>query len=156
MPAALHADFVELAMRNSLVDPGATTMLGSSVDLSAVDVPSYVVAGIADHISPWQACYRTTQLLGGPTKFVLSSSGHVASMVNPPTNAKASYLTGSTNPPDAQDWLDAATTEQGSWWPDYVGWLAAHGGPAKKAPSHLGGAGHQPMDPAPGTYVLDA
>ena len=66
-------------------------MLGSPVDLSKVDVDSYVVAGIADHLCPWQSCYRSTQLLGGDVRFVLSTSGHIASMVNPPDNPKARF-----------------------------------------------------------------
>lgn len=155
MPAAMHADFVELALDNPLVKPGQATMLSSPVDLGAVDIPSYVVAGIADHISPWQACYRTTQLLGGESKFVLSTSGHVACMVNPPTNPKATFQTNTANPADPQDWLETATQEQGSWWPDYARWLDEHGGEPKKAPSKLGGAGLAPLCPAPGTYVLD-
>lgn len=155
MPAALHADFVSLALENSLVKPGASTMLATAVDLNKVDVPSYIVAGIADHISPWQSCYRSTQLLGGESKFVLSTSGHVACMVNPPTNPKATFQTNVDNPSDPQGWLDTATQEKGSWWPDYVQWLNAHAGSEVEAPTDLGGAGLSPLAAAPGTYVLD-
>jgi polyhydroxyalkanoate synthase subunit PhaC len=63
--------------------------LGSPVDLAKVDTDAYVIAGVADHLCPWQSCYRTTQLLGGPVTFVLSTSGHIASMINPPANPKA-------------------------------------------------------------------
>ncbi len=153
MPAALHADFIRVAMANSLVEPGATSMLASPVDLGRVDVPSYIVAGIADHISPWQACYQTTQLLGGTSRFVLSSSGHVACMVNPPTNVKATFRTSDANAADPQEWLDNAPRQQGSWWVDYVGWLARQGGRRKAAPTVLGGHELEPMEPAPGTYV---
>ena len=101
MTAALHRDFVDLALTNALTKPGAATMLGTPVDLSKVDVDSYVVAGIADHLCPWQACYRSTQLLGGDIRFVLSTSGHIASMVNPPGNPKASFqIAPSQNPAD--------------------------------------------------------
>jgi len=155
MTAGLHRDFVRLAVDNALTRPGAATMLGSPVDLAKVDVDSYVVAGIADHLCPWQSCYRSTQLLGGQSRFVLSTSGHIASMVNPPGNEKASFRTTSDNPPDPADWLDQATTERGSWWPDYVRWLEARGGGEKPRPRKLGAAGFRPMDPAPGTYVLD-
>ena len=75
-------------------------MLGTEVDLGKVDTDAYVVAGIADHLCKWESCYRTTQLLGGDTRFVLSTSGHIASMVNPPGNEKASFQTAAENPPD--------------------------------------------------------
>ena len=156
MTAALHRDFVELGMANSLIEPGAAKMLGSPVDLTKVTVPSYVVAGIADHICPWQACYRSTQLLGGQTRFVLSTSGHIASMVNPPGNPKATYQVNEDNPADPEVWLKTATTEPGTWWPDYVRWLADRSGDLREAPTALGGGGLEPMDAAPGTYVFDA
>jgi polyhydroxyalkanoate synthase len=155
MPAALHRDFVRLAVDNALTRPGAASMLGSPVDLAGVDVDAYVVAGVADHLCPWQSCYRSTQLLGGRSRFVLSTSGHIASMVNPPGNDKASFRTAAENPPDPADWLDRATSERGSWWPDYVAWLERRGGGEQARPGRLGAAGFRPTDPAPGTYVLD-
>jgi polyhydroxyalkanoate synthase len=155
MPARLHRDFVRLAVDNALTRPGAASMLGSPVDLAKLDVDAYVVAGIADHLCPWQSCYRSTQLLGGRSRFVLSTSGHIASMVNPPGNQKATFRTAPDNPPDAADWLSQAIVEPGSWWPDYVGWLEQRSGGEKARPRRLGSAGFRPMDPAPGTYVLD-
>ncbi len=157
LTAGLHRDFLELAVSNALVEPGSATMLGSPVDLTQVDVDSYVVAGIADHLCQWQSCYRSTQLLGGQSRFVLSTSGHIASMVNPPGNPKASYRT--TNPgdtpADAEKWLAGATTEQGSWWPDYLAWLGTRSGPEKNRPRKLGRGALRPMEAAPGTYVHD-
>ena len=114
MPAALHRDFIELVLDRALATPGTATMLGSPVNLSRVDVDAYVIAGIADHLCPWQACYRTTQLLGGDVRFVLSSSGHIASMVNPPANPKARFQVSATNPPDPRDWLKSAATVPGA------------------------------------------
>ena len=93
MTAALHADFVDLAMENSLTRPGALTVLGVPIDLGKITVDSYVVAGITDHITPWENCYRSAQLFGGTTRFVLSTSGHIAALVNPPGNPKASFHT---------------------------------------------------------------
>ena len=154
MPAGLHRNFVEIAMANALTKPGATSMLGSPVDLSKIGVDSYVVAGIDDHIVPWPSAYRATQLLGGNIRFVLSTSGHVASMVNPPTNPKAAYRLAPGNPPDHRDWLAQAETMQGSWWPDYTSWLADRSGGMKQAPRTLGNAKFLPLDPAPGTYIL--
>jgi len=156
MSAKLHADFVDLAMENHLVTPGAMSVLGVPVDLSRIEVDSYVVAGIADHITPWQNCYRSTQLLGGDSRFILSTSGHIAALVNPPGNPKASYQTNKDNPADAQQWLKTAETQPGSWWPDMLAWLGERCGAEKRAPARLGGAGLRPLVEAPGTYVFDS
>ena len=155
MAAALHRDFIGLGLSNALTEPGGVKMLGTDVDLGKVNVDSYIVAGIADHICPWQACYRSTQLLGGDSRFVLSTSGHIASLVNPPGNPKATFQVNDENPPDPAEWLKTATTMPDSWWPEYLSWLGKRSGPMKKAPSELGGAGMPPMEPAPGTYVFD-
>ncbi|HEU4426436.1 MAG TPA: alpha/beta fold hydrolase [Pilimelia sp.] len=155
MPARLHADFVNLAMDNSLTTPGAMSVLGVPVDLSRIEVDTYLVAGIADHLTPWQNCYRSTQLLGGESRFVLSTSGHIAALVNPPGNPKASFQVNKENPVDPEDWLRTAQTEHGSWWPDYVAWLGERCGAEVAAPGELGGAGLPPLIDAPGTYVFD-
>jgi class II poly(R)-hydroxyalkanoic acid synthase len=156
LPAALHRDFTRLALANALTVPDKASMLGSPVDLSKVDVPAYVIAGVADHICPWQSCYRTTQLLGGPVKFVLSTSGHIASMVNPPANRKAAFRTAPSNPADPGQFLAAAETSSGSWWPDYSGWLAERSGDRKPRPTVLGSDAFPPISAAPGSYVLDS
>jgi polyhydroxyalkanoate synthase subunit PhaC len=155
LPAALHRDFIQLALRNALTVPDAASMLGSPVNLSKVDVDAYVVAGVTDHLCPWQSCYRTTQLLGGPVRFVLSTSGHIACMVNPPTQAKASFRTARANPADAAEFLASARTAAGSWWPDYSSWLAERGGGRKRRPRTLGRASYPVQCAAPGTYVHD-
>ncbi len=155
MTAGLHRDFLQLGVTNALVRPGGVTMLGSPVDLALIDRDSYMVAGITDHICPWQSCYRSTQLLSGRQRFVLSTSGHVAAMVNPPDNAKASYQIAKDCPEDPQEWLRRAETGRGSWWPDYAGWLAERCGGEKAAPDELGGGGLVPICDAPGTYVYD-
>jgi polyhydroxyalkanoate synthase len=157
LPAALHHDFIRLGLANALVTPGTATMLGSPVDLGKVDVDAYLVAGVTDHLCPWESCYRTTQLLGGPVKFVLSTSGHIAAMVNPPTNPKASFRTVSSgaNPADPREFLATATTVPGSWWTDYAAWLAERGGGQRKAPRTLGRKAYPVRAAAPGTYVHD-
>ncbi|SDY13184.1 polyhydroxyalkanoate synthase [Modestobacter sp. DSM 44400] len=154
MTAALHRGFLGMSVRNKLTKPGATTMLGSRVDLSAVTVDSYVVAGIADHICPWQSCYATTQLLGGDTRFVLSTNGHIASLVNPPSNPKSTWRTATPNTPDADEWLASAHTEKGSWWTDYRRWVGERSGEEVDAPTELGG-GQPTLGAAPGTYIFD-
>jgi polyhydroxyalkanoate synthase subunit PhaC len=156
MAATLHREFVEAALGNTLATPGAATMLGSPVDLSKITVDSYVIAGIADHISAWQACYRSGALLGGDRDFVLSTSGHIASMVNPPGNPKASFRSGPILGETADQWLKAVSAQQGSWWPHYSRWLAARSGSEQDAPDALGGPAWPPLDPAPGTYVFES
>ena len=155
MPAGLHADFIDIAMENRLVHAGAQKTLGTPVDLGEITTDAYVVAGIADHITPWQNCYQSTQLLGGDTRFILSTSGHIAALVNPPNNPKASYRDGSTSYADANEWLENAEQHAGAWWPDYAAWLAARSGALVKAPTRLDGGGTSVLAQAPGTYVLE-
>jgi polyhydroxyalkanoate synthase len=154
MPHGLHRDFMELSLANDLVRPGERVVLGTPIDLSQITVDSYQVAGISDHITPWQSNYRSTQLLGSEPRFVLSTSGHIASLVNPPGNEKASYQVNEKNPPDAETWLREATQHKGTWWDDYVAWLGERSGAEKPARKRLGGKGYKPLEPAPGTYVL--
>ena len=153
MPAALHRDFLQIALENPLVRSGGREVLGTPIDLSAIAADSYLVAGIADHITPWDSCYRTTQLLGSQPRFVLSTSGHIAAMVNPPGNDRASYQTAEDTPADPQAWLARATTHRGTWWQDWARWLAERSGDEQPAPTMTGGGGLEPLGPAPGTYV---
>jgi polyhydroxyalkanoate synthase subunit PhaC len=153
MAARLHRDFIHLAQRNSLTRPDAVSMLGSPVDLSRVHLDGYITAGIADHLCPWQKCYQSTQLFGGRSRFVLSTSGHIASIVNPPGNKKANYRTADHNPADASAWLAAAEQHEGSWWPDFSSWLHARTGELVTAPTQLGDHDHPVLSEAPGTYV---
>jgi len=154
MSAKLHRDFIDLALNNALTVPGAATMLGTPVDLSTVDLDTYVTAGIADHLCPWQACYRTTQLLGGESRFILSTNGHIASLVNPPTNPRSTFQVGTSTPPDPGEWLAQAETTKGAGWPDYMAWLGERSGEEIPAPEQLGGDLEVLAD-APGTYVFD-
>ncbi|MFC7503175.1 PHA/PHB synthase family protein, partial [Nocardioides sp. GCM10030258] len=155
MTAGLHADFVDLAMENQLIRPGALSVLGVPIDLGSVTVDNYIVAGIADHITPWENCYRTTQLFGGKSRFVLSTSGHIAALVNPPGNPKATFHTNDDHGADAKAWLKGAETRQGSWWNDGTAWLNERCGDLKPAPKDLGSTRLQPLADAPGTYVYD-
>jgi len=156
MAAALHHDLVMMGLRNALVTPGGVSMLGSPVDLSKVTADAYVVGGIADHISPWQATYRSDRLLGSKdNRYVLSTNGHIAALVNPPGNPKASFRTGPVDAEDPQQWLDAAEKHADSWWPNYVSWLAERSGSEVDAPKALGGEDLPPLGPAPGNYVME-
>jgi polyhydroxyalkanoate synthase len=156
MAAALHRDMVLMGLHNALVTPGAVSMLGSPVDLSDIRSDAYVIGGVADHISPWQATYRSARLLGSKdNRYVLSTSGHIAALVNPPGNPKASYQTGPVDAEDPEKWLESSQMLPDSWWPDYAGWLAERSGPQVGAPETLGGEGLPPLGPAPGSYVME-
>ena len=153
LPAGLHSDFLDLFVSNGLVD-NTLTVLDTPVELGKVDIDAYVVAGSTDHIVPWQAAYRTTQLLGGASEFVLSSSGHIQAIVNPPGNPKASFFTAEGRPPhQADEWLEVAEQQHGSWWDHWTAWLGARSGPRVTAPETLGSAVNPPLEPAPGRYV---
>ncbi len=155
--AGLYADLADLALDNSLAHPGMLNLLGTPIDLATVDIDSYVVAGVADHITPWENCYRTTQLLGGDVRFILSTSGHVAALVCPVTNTKASYRAASgRHPADSERWLQTSSEHSGSWWSDWSEWLADRSGPDRPAPRKLGDRRFRVLHPAPGTYVLTA
>src|SRR6202045_514061 len=156
MAAALHRDMVLMGLQNALVTPGGVSMLGSPVDLYKITADAYVVGGIADHISPWQATYRSARLLGSKdNRYVLSTNGHIAALVNPPGNPKASFRTGPVDAEDPQQWLDSAEEHADSWWPDYTHWLAERSGPGIDAPKMLGGEEIPPLGPAPGSYVME-
>jgi poly[(R)-3-hydroxyalkanoate] polymerase subunit PhaC len=155
MTAALHRDFITAALDNALTRPAGTTLLGTKIDLGKVTVDSYVVAGNADHICPWRSCYASTQLLGGRSRFVLSSNGHIAALVNPPGNTRSSYQVAVIHPADPAEWTAAARTEQGSWWPDYTRWLGERSGNRVAAPTSTGDNRFPPLGAAPGQYVLD-
>ncbi len=154
LAAGLHRDFIHLSLENSLTRPNALTVLGSPVDLSAVDLDSYIVAGLTDHIIPWENAYRSTQLLGGRPRFVLSTSGHIQALVNPPSDeGRAGYRIADEHPPVAEEWAARAAPRQGSWWLDYDRWLGARSGRLQPASKRLGGRGHKPLAKAPGSYV---
>ena len=155
MTAGLHADFIDLALQNPLTRPEALTVLGVPIDLGKITVDSYVVAGIADHITPWESCYRSAQLFGGTTRFVLSTSGHIAALVNPPGNPKASFHTGDDMTSDAEVWLKGSDPQQGTWWTDLGPWLDQRGGGHRPAPTALGSPRLNVLAEAPGTYVFD-
>jgi poly(3-hydroxyalkanoate) synthetase len=159
LAAGLHRDFVRLALDNSLARPGGMTVLGSEVDLSRVTVDTYAVAGLTDHIIPWENAYRSTQLLGGDSRFILSTSGHIQALVNPPAEtSRASFRVADRNPASADAWVEQAATLPGSWWPDYDAWLAERSGPLQPARKPRRGASaavtSAPREAdAPGTYV---
>ena len=157
LAAGLHRDFIRLALENALTQPGAVEVLGTPVDLAHVTLDSYAVAGLNDHIVPWENAYRSARLLGGTRRFVLSTSGHIQALVNPPAAegapSRASYRLAEDPPPDSEAWLGDADVKRGSWWPDYVAWLSERSGDLTEAPAKLGSADYPARAKAPGTYV---
>jgi polyhydroxyalkanoate synthase subunit PhaC len=154
LTAALHSDFLDLLGTNGLAAPGSIDVLGTPVDLGKVRCDAYVVAGATDHIIPWTAAYRTTQLLGGDSEFVLGSSGHIQAIVNPPGNRKSRFLTRPGPPPaDPLEWRTSATTNEGTWWDHWLRWLGERSGDQRRAPARLGNRRHPPIEAAPGRYV---
>jgi polyhydroxyalkanoate synthase len=157
LPAALHSDFLDLISSNGLTEPDAVEVLGTPIDLGKVTCDAYVVAGATDHIIPWGDAYRTTQLLGGDSEFVLGSSGHIQAIVNPPGNKRSTFLTRPATlgppPPDPHEWRAGATTNEGSWWDHWLRWLGERSGDQRPAPAELGNRRHPPIEAAPGRYV---
>jgi polyhydroxyalkanoate synthase subunit PhaC len=154
LTAGLHSDFLDLLESNGLAEPGSVEVLGTPIDLGKVRCDTFVVAGATDHIIPWTGAYRTTQMLGGDSEFVLGSSGHIQAIVNPPGNRRSRFLTRpGPPPPDPNEWREGATTSEGSWWDHWLRWLGERSGAERRAPTKLGNRRHKPIEPAPGRYV---
>ena len=153
LPARFHSDILSLFQQNPLPQPAGMKILGTEIDLKQVNCDVFVIAGISDHITPWQACYQSTRLFGGAVKFVLSSSGHIQSIVNLPDNPKAKFYVHDDYALAADDWLEQATLKRGSWWEYWRSWVAPRSGSPKPAASKLGSSKHPAGDGAPGRYV---
>jgi polyhydroxyalkanoate synthase subunit PhaC len=155
LPAALHGDYLDLYFSNPFVNAGKLTLNGKTIDMSKLKVDSYVVAGTTDHITPWKGVHKTAQIMGEGTTFVLSNSGHLQSLINPPTNPKASFMIGAVNPAGPDAFVAAAEKRKGSWWLDWRDWLQARSGEEVAAPASPGSERHPVLAQAPGTYVFD-
>jgi polyhydroxyalkanoate synthase subunit PhaC len=157
LPARLHGDFIDLYFTNPFVNAGKLTLNGQPVDMGRVrgNVDAYVVAGVTDHITPWKAVFKTARILGDNATFVLSNSGHLQSLLNPPTNKKASYLIGLASAADPDAFQSSAEKRQGSWWLDWRDWLRDRSGEEADAPKSLGDERHPALEAAPGSYVFD-
>jgi polyhydroxyalkanoate synthase len=155
LPGHLHAEFLDIFKNNTLCQPGAVQVLGTGVDLSRITVPTFVTGAITDHLTPWKGCYRTTELLGGSSTFVLSNSGHIASLVNPPGNPKATYYINGESGAGPDTWFKSAVKQPGTWWEVWADWTASRSGDEVPAPGSLGSGTHPALEPAPGGYVRD-
>ncbi len=154
MPAAMHGFYLRnMYLENRLIEPGGISIGGVPIDLSTIQTPSYILSSREDHIAPWKSTYTTTQIYGGPVKFVLAASGHIAGVVNPPAAGKYCHWTNSRKPKNPDTWVKGAAEHPGSWWPDWDKWVAKFGG--KKVPARTPGDGElAPIEDAPGSYVL--
>jgi polyhydroxyalkanoate synthase len=130
--------------------------LGTPFDLSTIKVPTFVMGALNDHLTPWRGTYRTTELTTGPSTYVLSNAGHIAGLVNPPGNPKASYWVGTrAGKVDAETWREKAKQKSGSWWEAWTSWTVKHSGAQVPAPKKLGGPAQPILADAPGLYVRD-
>jgi polyhydroxyalkanoate synthase len=144
-------------LENKLREPGALTACGEPIDLSKIDVPTFIYGSREDHIVPWQTAYASVPLLTGPLKFVLGASGHIAGVINPPAKKKRSFwkleADAKTLPESAEEWFGAATEVPGSWWPEWTEWLDQYGGKKVKPRAAAGSDEFPVIEPAPGRYV---
>ncbi len=153
LPAGLHGQFLDMYKSNPLASGADYEVAGGPVAPDNVKADVFLVGGTTDHITPWKATYRSCRLFGGDVEYVLSNSGHVQSILNPPGNPKACYYTCDGTPDDPEAYLEQATLQQGSWWDHWMTWLDARSGKRKAAPKSLGNARHPAGEAAPGTYV---
>ena len=154
MPANMHGFYLRSCYLNNELSRGDMELAGQRLDLADVTQDVYILAAQEDHIALWDGSYITTQVLpNADVEFVLSSSGHIAGIVNPPT-PKAWYRTGSAHPADAQAWFDASEQHAGTWWEHWVDWMSTRSG-GRVAPPPMGGPLHPPIGDVPGTYVLE-
>jgi polyhydroxyalkanoate synthase len=155
LPAKFHAQLLDVFGDRLFERPGALKVLGTPIDLRKVTCDKFFVAGLTDHITSWKGVYATARLFGGPNEFLLSSSGHIQSLINPPGNPKAKYFTNPDMTLTPEKWRSGAKEMSGSWWDQWVEWLAAHSGSKREAPDALGNERYRPLIGAPGTYVLE-
>ncbi len=142
-------------LENNLIKPGKIHLKGEAINLGHIKMDTYAVGAEKDHIVPWDAAWRVTQLVAGAVRFVLSSSGHIAGIVNPPGGKGAYWVTEpGTRAADPQQWRQAATRHDGSWWTDWAAWLSERSG-RRVDPPRLGSYAHPPLGDAPGSYVLE-
>jgi len=154
MPVMMHSYYLRnMYLKNKLVEPGAISLGGEPIDLGKIKTPTYILSTRDDHIAPWQSTYASTGLYSGPKRFVLSASGHIAGVVNPPAKDKYCYWTNAKTPKNPDIWLEASKQHQGSWWPDWDKWLKKYAGGKEVAARKPGSGKLKALEDAPGSYV---
>ena len=151
----LRAYLIELYRDNRLVVPDSMVIDGTPIDLHRIATPCYIQAGRLDHIAPAESVWKLTRHLAGPRKFLLAGSGHIAGVVNPPTSGKYQYWLNPNDPQTLDQFIAGATETKGSWWPDWIEWICAHGDATVPAKGRRvpGGRGDKAIEDAPGRYV---
>ncbi|MEM9311238.1 MAG: alpha/beta fold hydrolase [Pseudomonadota bacterium] len=159
LSSTLMGDFLTLYETLAFSTPGETEMADHMVDLTKVTSDLFILGGVTDHITPWKATYRSTQLFGSKdVTYVLSQSGHMQAILNPPTNPKAKYFVQKKKgklPATADEWLQGTEEVKGSWWPLWAEWVQKRAGKKIAAPSELGSKDYAPLEGAPGLYVVE-
>ena len=156
MTAQFNRDFRKFVEENPLTRAGAMTVKGTHIaDISKFDFDSFVIGAATDHICPWPTAYRSAQMLGERSQFVLGGSGHIQTIVSPPDNPKASYFTNPDKSMPPEEWLRKAHKTTGTWWGRFSKWCSERSGPMVAAPSAPGSARHPSLCKAPGTYVFE-
>ena len=160
LSASLMGDFLHIYETLAFTKKGEVEMVDHKVDLSKVTSDLFILGGVTDHITPWKATYRSTQLFGSKdVTYVLSQSGHMQAILNPPGNPKAKYYVQKDGrkklPATADEWLKGTEEVAGSWWPFWIEWVQKRSGEKIPAPDKLGNADYKPLDPAPGKYVVE-
>jgi polyhydroxyalkanoate synthase len=153
MPARMHSFYLRnMYIKNLLGEPGGIELAGVPIELGEVKVPSYFISTVEDHIAPWKTTYKGARYLGGPVRFVLGGSGHIAGIVNPPSANKYHYWTNGALPDTADAWFATATQHPGSWWEDWQRWVEPFSGGL--CPARIAGEGAlRALEDAPGSYA---
>ena len=153
MPAAMHARYLRSCYQKNQFARGEFEFNGQKLDPGQVAIDTYILSAIDDHIVPWVSGYKTTQLFSGECRYVLSNSGHIAGIVNPPNPKCRHWVFEGELPDDPVHWKELAQLVEGSWWEDWAKWIATQGGDLVEASAKLGSTEHPPIEPAPGSYV---
>ncbi|MGH8747197.1 MAG: class I poly(R)-hydroxyalkanoic acid synthase, partial [Burkholderiales bacterium] len=153
-PAKMHSFYLRnMYLKNLLGVPGGIELAGVPIDLSMIRLPAYFISTVEDHIAPWKTTYKGAKYLGGPVRFVLGGSGHIAGIVNPPAAKKYHYWSNDALPATAEEWFGGAAQHPGSWWEDWQGWMEAHNA-GDKVPARVpGDGGLKVLEDAPGSYA---
>jgi len=152
MPAGVHSFYLRECYLNNRLSHGNMVLENTRIDLSKVKIPIYNLAARDDHIAPLPSVFRLQEHFGGPVKLVVSGSGHIAGVVNPPSANKYQHWTNPNHADTLEEWMEGAKETPGSWWPDWLGWIGAKSGNKIAAPNP--GSGSLPvLGDAPGEYV---
>jgi len=153
LPAALHSDFLDVFIGNAFSQPGKLKVRGYAIDIRQITMDFYCVGGDDDYLMPWKKCFEVPDLIASDCTLVLSTSGHIQSILRPPGIANTVFYTNENHSGDAEQWLASAQKNDGSWWCHWSQWLNERGGDSREAPQVLGSDKHPPLSPAPGLYV---